>query len=137
MLKNKPHGLGSLQDQANKYALFKNDGLRNIGILKNLLNKPDYNKPKKTFLLSEVERLLEIARSSIRDKERAGKIVYKDGMTGENKKLYTLEDLNTIRAAFNKGFFNGAVARPPNLSPWLSPSVCLKAVLAKPRKQHI
>ena len=117
MLKNKSHGLGSLQDQANKYAVFKNDGLRNIGILKNLLNKPDYNKPKKTFLLSEVERLLEIARSSIRDKERAGKIVYKDGITGENKKHYTLDDLNTIRAAFNKGFFNGSIKRPAHLSP--------------------
>ncbi len=66
----KSYGLGNLPHQAKIYADLVSLGLTNIKELKALINQPEYNKKSKTFLLSEVERLTGIPRSSIRDKRK-------------------------------------------------------------------
>lgn len=111
------YGLGNLENQMSVFTKIKDNGLKNIQFLKNHLNKPEYNKPKKSFSISDVERLLGISRSSIRDKEKAGKISYADETDLANKTAYTLDDLNKIRDFFKKGFFNGSVSRPTHLQP--------------------
>ena len=117
MLKDTTYGLGSLVNQKLKFEQLKKNGLEKISFLKKHLNKPDYFKPKKTFLLAEVERLTGIPRSSIRDKEKSGYLSYIEPVQADNKRLYTLNDINTIRDLFKKGFFNGSVTRPSNLNP--------------------
>lgn len=110
----KSYGLGPVNDQVEIYDSIVDKGLQAIQRLKKYVNQPEYNKPSKTYLLSEVERLLNIPRTSIKDRELAGKFKYtKNGQ----HKYYRLSDINEIRAQYSKGFFRGKLDRPTNLEP--------------------
>ncbi|CAN5467581.1 AAA family ATPase [soil metagenome] len=115
------YGLGNLENQRNAYATLKNKGHANVGLLKKYINQPEYNKPVKTFTISEVERMLDIPRSTIRDKEKNADIVYQDSTLEENglKKHYRLNDIREIRRHFGKGFFNSQIERDPDIKPFI------------------
>lgn len=111
------NGLGTLIEQQSRFAYFESSGHKNIRKLKEFINTPDYNRQRKQFSISEVERLTQIARSSIRDKEKAKDLTYDEHGSDILKSSYTIKDINRIRDKFNKGFFNGSTKRPKNLSP--------------------
>lgn len=112
-------GLGSLESQLSVFEKLTKNGLESLNNLKSILNKPEYNKPRKTFNKSEIERITGVARSSLRDNEKTNKIAYDSdspALHADNKrKEYTIKDLNAIRDFFGKGFFNGQIERPANL----------------------
>src|SRR5580704_945540 len=116
------YGLGSIEDQTNLYTLLVESGLSKLVDLKKYINQPEYEKQIKTYTLAEVERITNIPRNTIREKEKSGQLDYSEGQeinTSELalKKEYTLQDIRLIRKLFNKGFFNGAVERPHDLEP--------------------
>lgn len=115
------YGLGTLENQRHAYATLKTKGHANVGLLKKYINQPEYNKPVKTFTISEVERMLDIPRSTIRDKEKNNDIVYQDSVLDENglKKHYRLNDIREIRRHFGKGFFNSQIERNPDIQPFV------------------
>jgi chromosome partitioning protein len=111
------YGLGSVEDQANLYGSLVESGLNKIVDLKKYINQPEYEKKVKTYTLAEVERITDIPRNTIREKEKSGQLCYLEDGTLKNssdlKKEYSLHDIKLI----NKGFFNGSVERPDNLEP--------------------
>lgn len=109
-------GLGSLDDQLVYYTQAHNEGIENIRLLKEEANKPSYDKEPKQYTLSEVERMINIPRSTIRDNENKGNIQYNLNVEGK-KQDYSLEDILILREHFKKGFFNGSCIRPNHLSP--------------------
>ena len=108
-------GLGDASQQHKKYAELHQRGLSSVKHLKSLINKPSYDKENKTFNLSEVSRLINVSRSTIKDNEMSGHLEYSDGT--KQKSEYNLDDIKIIRNHFKKGFFNGSTKRPDNLSP--------------------
>lgn len=110
-------GLGSLENQNSIFSTIYQRGLSSIEQLKTMVNKPSYDKEKKTYTISEVERLLDISRVTIRDNEKKGNLVYSNSEQQEGKKEYNLNDINKIREYFGKGFFSGKTKRPDKLDP--------------------
>lgn len=111
-------GLGSLENQYKVYLKLHENGLQRIKRLKELSNKPSYDKAPKTYSITEVERLIEISRVTIRDKEKKGEIIYgEDQASSALKSEYRLSDIKLLRKHFSKGFFNGSTTRLPNLKP--------------------
>lgn len=108
-------GLGTITQQHNIYKGMHSRGLNSVKHLKSIINKPSYDKKSKTFNLSEVSRLINVPRSTIKDKEQTGNLHYADGLT--TKTEYNLDDIKIIREYFKKGFFNGSTTRPPDLKP--------------------
>ena len=117
------YGLGSVEEQANSYESLVQNGLSKIVDLKKYINQPDYEKTVKTYTLADVERITDIPRNTIREKEKSGQLRYsEDAVLNKStelslKKEYSLQDIKLIRKLFNKGFFNGSVERPDNLQP--------------------
>lgn len=115
------YGLGSVENQANLYESLVESGLNKIVDLKKYINQPEYEKRIKTYTLAEVERLTDIPRNTIREKEKSGQLRYSENEevsdTAELKKEYSLQDIKLIRKIFNKGFFNGSIERPRDLEP--------------------
>jgi len=60
-------GLGSLDEQLETYKQLHAEGLESIKLLKMGANMPSYNKEQKTYTLAEVERIINVPRSTIRD----------------------------------------------------------------------
>ena len=111
-------GLGSLENQYKVYLKLHENGLQRIKRLKELSNKPSYDKAPKTYSITEVERLIGISRVTIRDKEKKGEILYgSDHNRSQLKSDYRLNDIKLLRKQFHKGFFNGSNTRSPNLKP--------------------
>lgn len=115
------YGLGSIENQVRAYTSLVENGLSKIVDLKKYINQPEYEKKTKTYTLADVERIINIPRNTIREKEKSGQLVYPTysdlDEPVELKKEYSLEDIRIIRKLFNKGFFNGNVERPPELKP--------------------
>lgn len=115
------YGLGSVENQVNLYDSLVESGLNKIVDLKKYINQPEYDKKPKMYTLADVERITNIPRNTIREKEKSGQLRYSETEDFNNsadlKKEYSLQDIKLIRKLFNKGFFNGAVERPRNLDP--------------------
>lgn len=117
------YGLGSVEEQASSYESLIQSGLSKIVDLKKYINQPEYEKMVKSYTLADVERITEIPRNTIREKEKSGQLCYSEDSTLYKstelnlKKEYTLQDIKLIRKLFNKGFFNGSVERPHDLQP--------------------
>ena len=114
------YGLGSVDNQVNLYDSLVENGLNKIVDLKKYINQPEYDKKPKMHTLADVERILGVPRNTIREKEKSGQLCYSDDSyfnPTELKKDYSLQDIKQIRKIFNKGFFNGAIERPPHLEP--------------------
>lgn len=107
------NGLGTLEAQAKLFYSLKTQGLKTVQQLKKYINKPSYNRQKKTFILSEVERMTGIPRSTIRDNEISKTFSYtKDDDKNISKRNYTIENVNEIREHFQRGFYGGKTKRP-------------------------
>jgi len=126
-----PTGLGGLQSQIDYFHRVHSVGLKTVQALKIKLNTPDYNRPQKTFILSDVERLLGISRNTIRDNEIKGNLQYQDWNPANTKKEYNFNDLKTLREFFKVGFFNGEVERPTHLQPVILSVAMLKGGCGK------
>ncbi len=114
------YGLGSLKNQFEFYQDTKNKGHHSVQILKQNLNQPDYNKAQKTLTISEVERLINVPRSTIRDKEKSKEIIYTaQSHQADLKKNYSLNDIQQLRSFFKKGFFHGSIKRPKESEPFI------------------
>ncbi|OAI45986.1 hypothetical protein AYO45_01890 [Gammaproteobacteria bacterium SCGC AG-212-F23] len=117
------YGLGSIEDQANLYRSLVASGLSKIVDLKKYINQPEYEKKIKSYTLADVERITDIPRNTIREKEKSGQLRYSEDFSTEIsteqdlKKEYSLQDIKLIRKLFNKGFFNGSIERPRDLQP--------------------
>lgn len=115
------YGLGSVDNQVSLYDSLVENGLNKIVDLKKYINQPEYDKKTKMYTLADVERITDIPRNTIREKEKSGQLRYFEEQefnnTTELKKEYSLQDIKHIRKLFNKGFFSGAVERPSNLEP--------------------
>jgi chromosome partitioning protein len=117
------YGLGSIENQAQAYAMLVEHGLNKIVDLKKYINQPEYDKRIKSYTLADVERIINIPRNTIREKEKNGQLNYADAKQTKTdtefnfKKEYTLHDIKLIRKIFNKGFFNGSIDRPAELQP--------------------
>ena len=115
------YGLGSVDNQVGLYDSLVENGLNKIVDLKKYINQPEYDKKTKMYTLADVERITDIPRNTIREKEKSGQFRYPENQDFNNlielKKEYSLQDIKCIRKLFNKGFYNGAVDRPSNLEP--------------------
>lgn len=115
------YGLGSVDNQVGLYDSLVENGLNKIVDLKKYINQPEYDKKPKTYTLADVERITDIPRNTIREKEKSGQLRYSEDQDFNNptelKKEYYLQDIKHIRKLFNKGFFNGNVERPSHLEP--------------------
>jgi chromosome partitioning protein len=117
------YGLGSVEEQVNLYGSLVESGLGKIVDLKKYINQPEYEKRAKTYTLADVERITDIPRNTIREKEKSGQLHYPENTELNNptslnpKKEYTLQDIKLIKKLFHKGFFNGSVDRPHDLQP--------------------
>lgn len=114
---SKSYGLGDVHHQSKIFNELVKNGLNRVKELKTLINQPVYNKLAKTYLLADVERLTNVPRSSIRDKEKSGQLSYSLPKDGSLKNEYDLNDIRIILDFFEKGFFNGKVNRPKSLPP--------------------
>ena len=109
------NGLGNLEQQINTFSSLEKKGLKSMQVLKQMVNKPEYNKARKTYLLSDVARIVGVSRNSIKERELNGSFSYYSTKDESEKKYYSLNDINYIRNFYAKGFFNGQVNRPINL----------------------
>lgn len=116
-MSTKLSGLGELENQSFIYGELHKRGLQTIKELKEIANRPSYDKSPKTYTISEVERLLGISRVTIRDNEKKRNLKYSDSESITKKAEYRLNDISVIRDYFKKGFFNGAVKRPKSERP--------------------
>lgn len=60
-------GLGSLDEQFEYFDALHKEGLESVKYLKEIANKPSYDKQPKTYTVSEVERIIDVPRSTIRE----------------------------------------------------------------------
>ena len=124
-------GLGTLDEQFKYFEALHKEGLESVKYLKEIANKPAYDKQPKTYSISEVERIIDIPRSTIRDNESRKEISYEDASPGSRKNAYTLKDVNILREFFNKGFFNGHCSRPEHLPPIVLATAMFKGGVGK------
>jgi len=124
-------GLGSLDEQLKYFEALHKEGLESVKYLKEIANKPSYDKQPKTYTVSEVERIIDIPRSTIRDNENRKEIIYEDSAPGTRKNAYTLKDIRVLREFFNKGFFNGKCNRPSHLTPLILATAMFKGGVGK------
>jgi chromosome partitioning protein len=111
------NGLGTLEQQIKVFSSLEDKGLKSMQTLKKIINQPEYHKARKTYLLSDVARIVGISRNSIKERELNGSFEYYLNKNDSDKKHYSLQDINYIRGFYSKGFFNGKVNRPHNLQP--------------------
>lgn len=126
------YGLGDIQHQIEVYEKLSTAGLTTIKKVKSALNHPEYKKPTRLFTLADVSRITGISRTTIRNKEKLGQVIYESTLPlNQNKKEYSLKDIATLREVCNRGFFNGSNKRPDHYKPFIIAMTMFKGGVGK------